>query len=187
MKKLPVFIAIFYLFLGCSSTGRNEALEQTGVIAKNAMVVSAHPLASKVGKEILEAGGNAIDAAIATQFALAVVYPRAGNLGGGGYMVVRMADGSTSTLDFRETAPLAAGRDMYLDENGEVIKNASTLGHRAAGVPGVVDGMVKAHEKYGSLSWATLIQPSIILALNGFPLTDRDVNSLNSLSKLSLK
>ena len=145
------------------------------------MVVSAHPLASEVGKQILEAGGNAIDAAIATQFALAVVYPRAGNIGGGGYMIIRMANGTTNALDFRETAPLAADRDMYLDENSNVIENASTLGHRAAGVPGVVDGMVKAHEKYGSLPWPSLIQPAVMLALQGFALTERDIKSLNEL------
>ncbi|MEO0333933.1 MAG: gamma-glutamyltransferase, partial [Bacteroidota bacterium] len=115
------------------------------------MVVSAHPLASEVGAEILKQGGNAVDAAIAVQFALAVVYPAAGNIGGGGFMVIREAEGLTNTLDYREKAPLAATRDMYLDENDEVIKGASRLGHLASGVPGSVDGMVKAHERYGSL------------------------------------
>lgn len=181
MKKLTLLFAILYLFLGCSSADKVEIT--TGVLSQNAMVVTAHPLASEVGKQILESGGNAIDAAIATQFALAVVYPRAGNIGGGGFMLIRLADGATASLDFRETAPAAAYKDMYLDENGEVIKDASVLGHRAAGVPGVVDGMVKAHEKYGTLPWASLMQPAIMLALQGFELTERDVESLNELQE----
>jgi len=144
------------------------------------MVVTAHPLASLVGKQIMQQGGNAIDAAIATQFALAVVFPYAGNLGGGGFMVIRMADGTSTTLDFREMAPLAADRDMYLDEDGEVIKNLSTLGHLASGVPGSVDGMVRAHEKYGSLPWNDLLQPAVMLALKGFELIAKDINGINS-------
>ncbi|WKN43265.1 gamma-glutamyltransferase [Tunicatimonas pelagia] len=151
----------------------------TGVIADEAMVVSAHPLASQVGAEILKQGGNAVDAAIAVQFALAVVYPAAGNIGGGGFMVIREAEGLTNTLDYREKAPLAATRDMYLDENGEVIKGASRLGHLASGVPGSVDGMVKAHERYGSLPWEVLVQPSVDLAANGFILTEREARGLN--------
>ena len=135
------------------------------------MVVSAHPIASNVGKEIMEKGGNAVDAAVAVQFALAVVYPGAGNIGGGGFMVSRMADGTANTLDFREKAPNAGGRDMYLDENGEVISNLSTRGHLAAGVPGSVAGMVEAHKKYGKLSWAELVQPAIDIASKGWVLT----------------
>jgi len=151
----------------------------TGVIADEAMVVSAHPLASEVGADILQQGGNAVDAAIAVQFALAVVYPAAGNIGGGGFMVIREAEGLTNTLDYREKAPLAATRDMYLDENDEVIKGASRLGHLASGVPGSVDGMVKAHERYGSLPWEALVQPSVDLAAKGFVLTEREARGLN--------
>nr|WKN40397.1 gamma-glutamyltransferase [Tunicatimonas sp. TK19036] len=143
------------------------------------MVVSAHPLASEVGVEILKKGGNAVDAAIAVQFALAVVYPAAGNIGGGGFMVIREASGLTDCLDYREKAPLAADRNMYLDEDENVIEDASTLGHLASGVPGSVDGMVRAHERYGSLPWADLVQPSVDLAENGFVLTEREAEGLN--------
>ena len=143
-------------------------------------MVSAHPLASKIGKEILEKGGNAVDAAVAVQFALAVVYPGAGNIGGGGFMVARMANGESAALDYREKAPLAGGRDMYLDENRAVIKDLSRSGHLASGVPGSVAGMVAAHKKYGSLPWPALVQPSADLAAKGWPLTEREANKLNS-------
>ncbi|MDW3649546.1 MAG: gamma-glutamyltransferase [Bacteroidia bacterium] len=143
------------------------------------MVVSAHPLASKVGVDIMKQGGNAIDAAIAVQYALAVVYPTAGNIGGGGFMVIRKADGEVNTLDFREKAPAAAHRDMYLDGKGDVIADLSWLGHLAAGVPGSVNGMFKAHEKYGSLPMKDLIQPAIDLAANGFDLTEKEAKGLN--------
>lgn len=150
-----------------------------GVVAAQAMVVSAHPLASQVGSDVMKKGGNAVDAAIAVQFALAVVYPAAGNIGGGGFMVIRQSDGSIDGLDYREEAPALASRNMYLDENGEVIENLSWLGHLAAGVPGAVDGMVKAHEKYGKLPWNDLVQPAIDLAANGFVLTEKEANGLN--------
>ncbi|MBM77428.1 MAG: gamma-glutamyltransferase [Crocinitomicaceae bacterium] len=143
------------------------------------MVVSAHPLASKVGADILKSGGNAIDAAIGVQFVLSVVYPSAGNIGGGGFMVIRMHNGDKISLDFREKAPSLATRDMYLDNNGEVIPEISLLGHLAVGVPGTVDGMVNAHKKYGSKPWKDLIQPSIDLARNGFVLTEKESYKLN--------
>ncbi|WP_207435120.1 gamma-glutamyltransferase [Sabulibacter ruber] len=143
------------------------------------MVVSAHPLASQVGAEILSRGGNAIDAAIAVQFALAVVYPDAGNIGGGGFLVLRQKDGSVDALDYREKAPAAAHRDMYLDQEKNVIEDLSVKGHLAAGVPGTVDGMVKAHEKYGSMPWRDLVQPAIVLAAKGFPLTKKEAKKLN--------
>lgn len=146
----------------------------------NAVVVTAHPEASKVGIEVLQQGGNAIDAAVAVKFALAVVYPNAGNLGGGGFMVYRGSNGEIASLDFRETAPGQAHRDMYLDENGDAIAELSLRGHLSAGVPGSVDGMVKAHARYGSLDWATLLEPAIQLAKNGFPLTERQANELNN-------
>lgn len=184
MKHLSgfVFILITYLFFAsCTSQVTEEMAEEpvTGLLADQAMVVSAHPLASEVGVEILKEGGNAVDAAIAVQFALAVVYPAAGNIGGGGFMVIRDASGLTDCLDYREKAPLAADRNMYLDENEDVIEDASTLGHLASGVPGSVDGMVKAHERYGSLSWETLVEPAVQLAENGFALTDREAGGLN--------
>nr|WP_182512877.1 gamma-glutamyltransferase [Rufibacter quisquiliarum] len=147
------------------------------------MVVSAHPLASQVGADIMRRGGNAIDAAVAVQFALAVVYPDAGNLGGGGFLVLRQQDGTVAALDYREKAPAAAHRDLYLNARGEVIENLSLKGHLAAGVPGTVDGMVQAHQKYGRLPWRELVQPAIALAAKGFPLTQKEAKKLNGQRK----
>ncbi len=153
--------------------------DKRGVLADNGMVASAHPMASQVGVEILKAGGNAIDAAVATHFALAVVYPWAGNLGGGGFLVYRDKKGGTYTLDFREKAPMKAHRDMYLDAGGNPIAGLSTLGHLASGVPGSVDGMVSMHEKFGKLSWDKVVAPAIALAQNGIILTEREAVGLN--------
>lgn len=161
-------------------TEKSSAASLQGLVTDSAMVVSAHPLASKAGVDILKKGGNAVDAAIAVQYALAVVYPAAGNIGGGGFMVIRKEDGFTDCLDFREKAPLGGRRDMYLDENKEVIENLSMLGHMAAGVPGTVDGMFRAHEKYGSLPFSKLIQPAIDLAAHGFALTEKEAEGLNN-------
>ena len=154
--------------------------------SKHAMVVSAHPLASEIGLQIIKNGGNAVDAAVAVQFALAVVYPSAGNIGGGGFFVYRSNEGECSTLDFREKAPLNAQRDMYLDTLGNVVDNLSLIGHLAVGVPGTVDGMVTIHEKYGRLSWEKVIQPSIDLANNGFVLTEKQAYNLNYFNKSKL-
>ncbi|WP_419836226.1 gamma-glutamyltransferase [Xanthocytophaga agilis] len=158
-----------------------------GVTAKHAMVVSAHPEASRVGVEILKKGGNAVDAAIAVQFALAVVYPVAGNIGGGGFMVYRLKDGSTGTLDYREKAPAAAFEKMYQDSAGNVIQGLSINGHLAAGVPGAVDGMAEAHKKLGTLPWKDLVQPSVDLARNGVILTEKEANSLNNAKENFIK
>lgn len=147
---------------------------------KNGAVVSAHPLASKVGLEILKEGGNAIDAAIATQLALAVVYSGAGNIGGGGFMVARLANGQNLALDYREAAPSSAGRDMYLDSNGNVIPGKSVNGHLSSGVPGTVAGLFET-AKYGKLSFKKLIQPAIDLAEKGFAITSAEAASLNSI------
>lgn len=144
------------------------------------MVVSAHPIASEVGIDILKKGGNAVDAAIAVQFALAVVYPNAGNVGGGGFMVYRSAKNEMTALDFRETAPEKATRDMYLDMEGKPIERLSLDGQLSVGVPGTVDGMVKAHEKYAKLPWKELLQPAINLAKKGFPLTEMQAEELNA-------
>ena len=152
---------------------------QRGVQARRAMVVTAHLLASQVGIDILRQGGSVVDAAIAVQFALAVVYPSAGNIGGGGFMVIRQQDGRVYALDFRETAPLRAHRDMYLDSLGNVIPGRSLYGHLAVGVPGTVDGMVKAHQRFGRLPWHRLLEPAIRLASEGFPLTQREAAKLN--------
>lgn len=149
--------------------------------ADNAMVVSAHPLASKVGVDIMKKGGNAVDAAIAVQFTLAVCYPVAGNIAGGGFMVYRGANGEASTLDYREKAPAAAYADMYLDKNGNAITDLSLLGPLASGVPGSVDGMWEAFNKYSKLKdWKVLIQPSIDAAKYGVVLTEKEANDLNS-------
>lgn len=154
-----------------------------GLKAENGMVVSAHPEASIVGVEILKKGGNAVDASVATGFALAVCYPNAGNIGGGGLMVLRLSDGTTAALDYREKAPLKASSDMYLDNNGEVIKGASTSTHLASGVPGSVDGLYRAHSRYGLLSFEDVIQPAIDMAMKGFKLTDKQARGLNSIQK----
>jgi gamma-glutamyltranspeptidase / glutathione hydrolase len=139
--------------------------------APNALVATDAPLATEVGVHVLRGGGNAIDAAVATAFALAVVYPEAGNIGGGGFMVVRLADGRTAALDFREQAPLAATRDMYLDSAGNVTAR-SLIGHHAAGVPGSVMGLYEAHRRFGTKPWAELIAPAIRLAEEGFIVDD---------------
>ncbi len=144
----------------------------------NGAVVSAHPLASQVGLLILQKGGNAIDAAIATQLALAVVYPGAGNLGGGGFLVAQLANGKQLTLDYREKAPGKAHRDMYLNEDGSPNLDKSQHGHLAAGIPGTVAGLWQSHE-YGKLPFSELVQPAIDLAQHGFVLTASEARNLN--------
>ena len=170
MKKYSLFILTFFTVL---SGFAQESF-------KNGMVVTAHPEASKVGIDILKKGGNAIDASIAVQFALAVVYPNAGNIGGGGFLVYRDAKGNTDALDFREKAPLNAKEDMYWDKDGNAITDLSLYGQLAAGVPGTVDGMVKAHEKYGKLSWKELVTPAINLAQKGFKITKQQASELTN-------
>ncbi len=166
----------FFLPVGCvqGQLGRDNAQQYT-----NGMVVCAYPDAAQVGLNILKKGGNAVDAAVAVQFALAVTYPEAGNIGGGGFMVYRSAKGETNTLDFREKGPAAASANMFLDAAGNVIPSMSISTHQASGVPGSVDGMVTAHSKYGKLPWADLVQPAIDLARDGFKLTKRAAASLN--------
>ncbi len=154
----------------------NIRKEATG---DSAMVVTAHPLATKVGLDILRKGGNAIDAAIAVQFALAVVYPQAGNIGGGGFLVFRDANGKTDALDFREKAPAAATDAMFLDSTGKVIAAKSRYGIFASGVPGTVDGMWEAHKKYGVLPWGELVNPAIELANKGYQITEQEARNLN--------
>lgn len=148
---------------------------------KKGAVVSAHPEATAVGVEILKKGGNAVDATIAVKFALAVVYPNAGNIGGGGFLIYRSAKGEINSMDFREKAPALASKDMYLDANGDPISEKSKEGHLAAGVPGTVAGMVALHKKYGKLKWAELVEPAYQLATNGFKITRQQANELNRL------
>lgn len=167
---------IHILTAGCST----PELSERGLVTDSAMVVTAHPLASEVGAEILQRGGNAVDAAIAVEFALAVVYPEAGNIGGGGFMVLRFKNGTTDALDYREKAPLAASSDMYVDKDGNLHEELSLKGHLAAGVPGTVDGMLKVHEKYATLPWEALVKPAVDLAEKGFPLTEKEAEKLNN-------
>ena len=136
--------------------------------AKNGMVVSASKISSQTGIHILKQGGNAVDAAIATAFSLAVTHPTAGNIGGGGFMVFMNSNGETTTIDFREKAPLASSKTMFLDENGNIKNNSNHKGLLATGVPGTVAGLFLAHQKYGKLPWSKLVQPAINLAEQGF-------------------
>lgn len=181
--KIVVYMVTAMLFpvllqTGCS-TGKSGLSSNSGF--RNGMVVSANEYASQVGLDILKKGGNAVDAAVAVQFALAVVYPNAGNIGGGGFMVYRSAAGETNTLDYREKAASKASRDMYLDEAGNPIVEKSLFGSLAAGVPGSVAGMAAAHQKYGKLKWAELVEPAIVLARDGHKISQRQMNELNGL------
>lgn len=169
----------FYQFLTDDPNQKPFYSDRQGVIASNGMVATAHPEASRVGAEILKKGGSAADAAVAVQFALAVVHPSAGNIGGGGFFVYRSKKGKNYTLDFREKAPIQGHKDMYLDAQGNVIPGLSMTGHLASGVPGSVDGMVQIHEKFSKLSWATLLQPAIDLAEKGVILTTKEATGLN--------
>jgi len=157
-----------------------HAASQAPVAGENGMVVTAQHLATHVGVDVLKAGGNAVDAAVAVGYALAVVYPAAGNLGGGGFMTVQLADGRKTFLDFREKAPLAATADMYLDKDGNVVDGLSAKGHLAVGVPGTVSGMELALSKYGTLKRAQVIAPAIKLAENGFELEQGDIDLLHT-------
>jgi gamma-glutamyltranspeptidase/glutathione hydrolase len=185
--KLRSFILAFIPILvnAQSIVGKGKAVDpyhytiQKDQTFSTGAVACAHPIASMVGAAILKQGGNAIDAAIATQLALSVVYPGAGNIGGGGFMVGRLNNGKTFTLDYRETGPAKASRDMYLDEKGNAQANLSQYGHLASGVPGSISGMF-AGMKYAKLSFKTLIQPAIDLAENGYTLTKAEAAKFNS-------
>jgi len=157
------------------------------VEAPHGMVVSAQRLASAVGLAILQRGGNAIDAAVAAGYALAVVHPCCGNLGGGGFMLIHLASGKDIVLDFRETAPLAATRDMYLDASGKVVPTASTRGYKAVGVPGTVLGLDTALKRYGSMDRAAVMAPAIALAEEGFVLSGPDSDILSTGAKTFAK
>ncbi len=172
-------ISFFFLLLLFSCKTEQQPTKKTGLISENAMVVSAREEASEIGLSILKQGGNAFDAMVATELALAVSFPFAGNIGGGGFMVYRTHDGQTGTLDYREKAPLAAHSDMYLDENGEVIPEKSTVGGMAIGVPGTIAGIFAAHEKLGSLPIEKIIEPVIALAQKGVVVTPVQEKSLN--------
>jgi gamma-glutamyltranspeptidase/glutathione hydrolase len=157
------------------------------VVARHGMVASTSDIASRVGVDIMKRGGNAVDAAVAVALAMAVTWPAAGNIGGGGFMLIRMADGTSEAIDYRERAPLAASRDMYLDANGKVIKGASTDGYKAIGVPGTVAGLMLVHKRHGKLKWSELVEPARKLAAEGFvvsPFLDGVFHDKDTLKKL---
>lgn len=183
--SISLYILSLFIILNFSACRKQAITSVLYNITKSveddsAMVVTAHPLATEIGIRILREGGNAVDAAIAVQFALAVCYPGAGNIGGGGFMLYRSADGQTAALDYREKAPGLATRDMYLDSIGNVITDKSLYGHLACGVPGSVDGMIQAYEKYSKLKdWSKLLQPAIDLAEKGYRITENEAENLN--------
>lgn len=192
MKKFLSLIGIVFISLSCNPGKKNNSAVvpidpfnysiQKTITSENGAVVSAHPLASKIGVEILKQGGNAVDAAIATQLVLAVVYPNAGNMGGGGFMVARLSDGKEIALDYREMAPGKAHRDMYIDKDGTARTDKSQNGHLSSGVPGTVAGLFASHQ-YAKLPFAKLIQPAIDLAEKGFVITEREARSYNGLQE----
>jgi len=173
-------IASSLLFIQCQQHGPSTQRKHLGFIADSALVVSARAEASQIGVSILRKGGNAFDAMIATEFALAVAYPFAGNLGGGGFMVYRTHEGLTGSLDYREKAPMTASKDMYLDKDGQIIPEKSTLGGLAVGVPGTVAGMIEVHKKFGSLPLSEILDPVIKLARKGVVVTKKQANRLAS-------
>ncbi|MDT8886686.1 gamma-glutamyltransferase [Aquirufa sp. LEPPI-3A] len=170
---------LFFFFLLFSFASFSQATIKPLVEASQGMVVTTHPAASNIGLEILKKGGNAIDAAVAVNFALAVCHPAAGNIGGGGFLVYRSAKGKSYTLDYREVSPMSGSRDMYLDSTGQVIPGKSFVGIHSVGVPGAVAGMQAMHKRFGKLSWAELVQPSIDLARYGVILTEKEARGLN--------
>ncbi|MFV5685052.1 gamma-glutamyltransferase [Flavobacterium sp. GB2R13] len=176
MKKIIILLSVFSI--GCKT--QNVMVKPTGLVANKAMVVSAREEASKIGVEIMRKGGNAFDAMVATELALAVAYPFAGNLGGGGFMVYRKANGEIGSLDYREKAPLAATKDMFLDEKGNVIKGKSTESPLAIGVPGTIAGVFAVHEKLGSLPIEEILKPVIALAEKGVIVSKKQEDRLNS-------
>lgn len=178
IKKIFSVLTAVVLLVSCQNPpAKKQPDPEKGVLAPHAMVVSAKEEASQIGLAILKKGGNAFDAMIATELALAVAYPNAGNIGGGGFMVYRLGSGERGALDYREKAPAKAHRDMYLDKNGKVIADKSTLGALAVGVPGTIAGIFEVYEKFGSLPIGELIQPAIDLARNGVLITELQANS----------
>jgi gamma-glutamyltranspeptidase/glutathione hydrolase len=182
--KFTSFVLIAFLIFACKENPKAQTkvepqiVEKAAVIADSAMVVSARVEASKIGTEILKNGGNAFDAMIATEMALAVCYPYAGNLGGGGFMVFRSQYGEIGSLDYREKAPMAATKNMYLDADGNVIPNKGSEGAMAVGIPGTIAGMFAVHEKYGSLPMEVILNPVIELAKKGYIITEQEAEGL---------
>jgi gamma-glutamyltranspeptidase/glutathione hydrolase len=173
MRRLSALFVILAVAIPLSAASREP------VRARKAMVASTSELASRAGIEVMKKGGNAVDAAVAVSFALAVTWPSAGNLGGGGFLLVRKADGTAEAIDYRERAPLAAHRDLYLDAEGKVVPGLSIQGHKSAGVPGTVAGMVLAHARHGKLPWKELVEPARRLAAEGFAVNYHLARSLS--------
>ncbi|MFD1602220.1 gamma-glutamyltransferase [Flavobacterium artemisiae] len=176
MKKITLIISLFYL----SAYSQQTQINPTGLVVTKAMVVSAREEASKIGADIMKKGGNAFDAMVGTELALAVAFPFAGNIGGGGFMVYRKANGEVGSIDYREKAPLAATKDMFLDENGNVIKGKSTETALAIGVPGTIAGVFAVHKKYGTMKMSEILKPVIALAERGVVVTQKQEKSLKS-------
>ena len=188
MRQIIPLLFLSFLFLQCrKQVEQNKYIKEYGIIAEKTMVVSARAEASNIGVDIMKKGGNAFDAMIATDLALAVAYPFAGNLGGGGFMVYRMNDGATGAIDYREKAPLASSRNMYLDDEGNIIKDKSTLGAMAVGIPGTIAGLFEVHKKFGTMPIEQLIQPAIDLAKQGVIVTQKQADRLNNYRNLFSK
>jgi gamma-glutamyltranspeptidase/glutathione hydrolase len=185
MRKISLLIALSLLLINCETAINKEKI--TGLVTKKAMVVTAREEASKIGSDILKKGGNAFDAMVGAELALAVAYPFAGNLGGGGFMVYRKNDGEIGALDYREKAPLAATKNMYLDAKENVIKGKSTLGAMAVGVPGTIAGVFATHKKFGTLSIEEILKPVIELAKRGVIVTKKQENRIKNYQPLFLK
>lgn len=183
MKNYFLFALTLLLLVNC----KKQPALPTGLVTEKAMVVSAREEASRIGADILQKGGNAFDAMVATELALAVAYPYAGNIGGGGFMVYRKTNGDIGSLDYREKAPMSAHKDMYLDSLGNVIPNKSTLGATAVGVPGTVAGIIEVHEKFGSLPLETILAPVIALAERGVVVTRKQEERLESYRKVIIE
>jgi gamma-glutamyltranspeptidase / glutathione hydrolase len=181
-KQACAFLLTFAIVVSTGIVPRAASREPAR--ARHGMVASTSEIASRVGVEIMQRGGNAIDAAVGVGLALAVTWPPAGNIGGGGFMMIRRADGDTEIIDYRERAPLAASRDMYLDRKGGVIKDASTVGYRAVGVPGTIAGLSLALQRHGKLKWADVIEPARKLAAEGFAMSHHLTRSLQGTEKL---
>ncbi|ARV13670.1 gamma-glutamyltransferase [Polaribacter sp. SA4-12] len=185
MKKIILLFALSLLLINCKTATKKEKI--TGLVTQKAMVVTAREEASKIGADILKKGGNAFDAMVGTELALAVAYPFAGNLGGGGFMVYRKNDGEIGALDYREKAPLAATKNMYLDASENVIKGKSTLGAMAVGVPGTIAGVFATHKKFGTLSIEKILQPVIELAKRGVIVTKKQEKRIKNYQPLFLE
>ena len=190
IKHALLYLFVLLLFWQCNNP-QTEILQSPiallGVTSQRGMVVSAREEASKIGRDIMQQGGNAFDAMVATEMALAVCYPNAGNLGGGGFMVYRTHKGEVGALDYREKAPLLASKDMYLDQNNTYLRDKSKTGGLAVGVPGTIAGIFRAHHKFGSLPIQTILRPVILLAKNGFKITEKQAAQLNNYSAVIKK